>query len=85
MTPQDRATIAQFEKERNEALLSMDEDKIRTVLLKWSGRPIPQGEVFWGAIHKTITGIPSLPLDFRKKSKRWLEERNLTSLDDGDL
>lgn len=78
--------IEEFNKDRNEALLTLDEAKIRAYHDKWNpGMRLPDGEVFWGAVHKTITGIPSLPLEFRKKSKAWLDRRNLMSMDDGDL
>lgn len=80
-----KVEIAAFNKERNEALLSMDEAKIRAMVKKWNGTEMPQGEVFWGAVHKAITGAMSLPLEFRKKSKAWLDEHGLQSHDDGEL
>ena len=86
MTQQEiKAEIAAFNKERNEAFLSLDEAKIRAVVKKWNGTDMPQGEVFWGAVHKAITGCMSLPIDFRKKSKSWLTERGLQSHDDEEL
>ena len=36
-------------------------------------------------LHKTITGVVSLPRKLRRASKRWLTERGFHSLDDGDL
>jgi len=80
-----KAEIAAFNKERNEALLSLEETKIRAMVKKWNGTEMPKGEVFWGAVHKAITGASSLPIEFRKQSKQWLNERDLKSLDDGDL
>lgn len=77
--------INTYKQERNEALLSLDESKIRAMVKKWNGTEMPQGEVFWGAVHKAITGVGSLPVEFRKKSKAWLEGRGLKSLNDGDL
>lgn len=84
-TEEIKQEIAAFASERNQALLSMDEDKIRAMVKKWNGTEMPQGEVFWGAVHKAITGAGSLPIEFRRKSKAWLDERGLKSLDDGDL
>lgn len=78
--------IEQFTKERDEAFLSLDESKIRAYHRKWSGKELPSNmDVFWGAIHKAITGATGLPIDFRRKSKAYLDERGLRSLDDGDL
>ena len=79
--------INAFRRERNEALLSLDEKKIREFQRKWNGMELPADmELFWGAIHKAITGTEGdLPLEFRKKSKAWLTERGLESHDDGDL
>lgn len=78
--------IKEFCRERNEAFLSLDEQKIRSFHRKWNHRELPTNmDVFWGAIHKAITGVNSLPLEFRQASKLYLFERNLQSLDDGDL
>lgn len=81
--------INQFIQERNAALLSLDEAKIRAYMEKYSGPDYPLNkatpEVFWRAVHKAITGCPSLPWEFRMKSKAWLDERGSKSMDDGDL
>ena len=83
---QIKAEIAKFNEERNTALLSMDEQKIRAMVRKWNGIEMPQKQiVFWCAVHKAITGAQSLPLEFRKKSKAWLDTFGFKSLDDGDL
>jgi len=78
--------LEQYNMERNEALLSLDEAKIRAHLKKWDSlfHDAPS-YIFWGGVHKAITGCLSLPLEFRKKSKAWLDERGFQSLDDGDL
>jgi hypothetical protein len=36
-------------------------------------------------MHKCITAVRSLPMELRLKSRRWLEERGLEALDDGDV
>lgn len=78
--------IEQFVKERNEAIASMDENKIRAMFKKWNESDMPKDpEVFWGAVHKCITGIASLPAEFRHKSKLWLKQNGWSGLDDGDL
>lgn len=78
--------LEQFKAERNAAFLSMDEKAIRKYFKKWNGREMPtQPEVFWGSIHKAITGCLDLPIEFRRQSKAWLTARGWGSLDDGDL
>lgn len=75
-----------FVKERNEALLSMDEAKIRGFFRKWNEFELSTNNaVFWTSIHKAITGVKGLPIDFRKASKAWLDKRGFKSFDDGDL
>lgn len=78
--------IERFNAERNEALLSLDEQRIRAMVRKWNGTEMPKNmKVFWGAIHKAISGATSLPLEFRQRSKAYLDEQSLQSLDDGEL
>lgn len=78
--------IAQFNKERNAAFLTLDEQKIRAHQRKWNCKEMPDDmRLFWGSVHKAITGTQSLPLEFRMASKKYLNEHNLKSLDDGEL
>ena len=66
--------------------MSLDEERIRAMFRKWNEREMPADpEVFWGAVHKAITGALNLPIELRRKSKTWLTEHGLRSLDDGDL
>lgn len=75
----------QFLKDRDEALLSLDKDKILAYCEKY-GVKMPQDNLtFWCGIHKAITANTGLPYKFRKKSKVWLIENGFVSLDDGDL
>lgn len=90
MTTQDEKLLSEFKAERDEALLSLDEAKIRAFCAKWNPDRMTiamqtDREVFWGAIHKAITGHTGLPLEFRKKSKLYLNSKGLQSWDDGDL
>jgi len=77
--------IEQFVKERDEALLSLDEQKIRAMIKQWNGIEMPQGQLFWAVVHKAITGAVSLPIEFRKQSKAWLRQHGLKSCDGGEL
>ena len=79
--------LGQFLKDRDEALLSLDEQKIRdymdkyNIQIEWSGIP----EVFWRAVHKSRTAAKSLPMEARSLSKKWLIEHGSKPLDDGDV
>lgn len=78
--------VLEYNDELNKALLTLDEKTIRDFYRKWNGDDLaPDKSVFWSCIHKCITGRKSLPWEFRKQSKLWLEQRNLRSIDDGDL
>lgn len=77
--------IEQFQKERNEAFLAMDEVKIRALMLRHGEKMPVEPLVFWGAVHKAITAETALPLEFRKKSKAWLDAQGFKSWDDGEL
>ena len=79
-------TIEEYIQERNEALLSLDESRIRAMIKEVSDAEMPTDPiVFWGAVHKAITGIESLPIEFRNKSKVWLDANDLSSFDDGSF
>lgn len=84
--PKSEATKEEFIAERNEALLSLDEEKIRAMVLKWNGEKMPDNkQVFWAAVHKAITAASGLPIEFRRKSKEYLISIGSMSEDDGDL
>ena len=66
--------IKKFVQERDEALLSLDEKKIRAYGKKY-GVPFPKDElVFWAGIHKARTAITSFPEDEKERSRKWLIE-----------
>ena len=66
--------IKKFAQERDDALLSLDEKKIRTYGKKY-GVPLPKDEqVFWAGIHKARTAITSFPEDEKERSRKWLIE-----------
>lgn len=79
-------SIAEFVKSLDEALLSMDEEKIRAHQRKFNGREMPENkEMFWVTVHKIVTGRSGLPREFRQKSKDFLKAGGWQSYDDGDL
>lgn len=78
----------EFVKDRDEALLSLDKEKIMAYARKWGVNEllIPrQEEIFWIAIHKARTAAKSLPMEARSESKRWLQARGFHSMDDGEV
>lgn len=77
--------IDQFIKDRDEALSSLDETKIRAYLRKYGEEPPANPTVFWMGVHKAITACKNLPIELRQKSAAWLEIRGSQSMDDGDL
>jgi hypothetical protein len=86
MTEEQEAQIKEFTRARNEALLSLDEQRIRDFVKKYNGVELPQNKkLFWGGVHKCITGNTQLPIEFRRKSKAFLDGLGLRSHDDGDL
>jgi hypothetical protein len=77
--------LKKFREERKVALLSMDEKTIRKFMLEYDVA-LPEDEaVFWAAVHKTRTACKDLPMEARTLSKKWLHQRCLESLDDGDV
>ena len=74
--------MAQFINDRNRALVSLNEKRIKKYFRKW-GIPYPTDEkVFWAAIHKAIVelymnGGRFITEEHYKRSKQWLEERGM--------
>ena len=78
--------IDQCVQERNAAFLSLDEERIREYMIKWNGVDLPSNpDTFWASVHKAITAVKDLPINFRRQSKKYLTDRGMHSLDDGDL
>lgn len=79
--------IEEFIKDRDDALLSLDRDKIEAYMEKY-GVPSrasfglnPQDDIqFWAAVHKARTAITNFPSEEKKKSIDWLKARGFTSL-----
>ena len=77
--------IQRFLRDRDEALLSLDEKKIKAYLRKYGETPPSNPIVFWMGVHKAITAAKSLPIEFRRKSALWLVLRGSKPMDDGEL
>lgn len=77
--------LQEFLRDRDEALLSLDEKKLRAYMRKYGETPPSNPVVFWMGVHKAITACMSLPIEFRRASAMWLAVRGSKSMDDGDL
>ena len=67
--------IKQFVKKRDEALLSMDKDKILSFLKETGVKIIPTDErVFWAGIHKARVEVINFSEDVKNESRKWLIE-----------
>jgi hypothetical protein len=76
---------SKFVQERDAALLSLDQFTIEEYGRKYGVKMSSNPDIFWASVHKARTGAVSLPREARLESKRWLAERGMSSLDDGDL
>lgn len=76
--------MEEFLKERNEAFLSLDEEKIREYCTKYEIE-IPEDEVvFWAGVHKTIcvlydTKTADVTEEMWKDSCAWLANHGYSS------
>ena len=61
-----------FRKDRDEALLSLDEDKIRTYCQTYGAPMSSDPTVFWASVHKARLQILSIPEEAKEVSRRWL-------------
>jgi len=87
MTHEQSAEIAEFVKERDEMLMSLDVDRMLAFHEKHNpavGAPSNRN-VCLISMHKARTAAKTLPIEARRLSRDWLTERGYTSLDDGDL
>lgn len=65
--------MQEFLRDRNEALFSLDEKKIRKYCQKY-GVVMPENErVFWAGVYKSILAIPDSPSHLRRKAENWLD------------
>lgn len=72
--------MSDFVKERNEALFSLDEDKIKAYFKKYD-IPIPEDETeFWGGIYKIIYNIKDAPKELKYKACEWLIEHGMSPI-----
>lgn len=83
--PSRKNDLKRYIAERNAVLLNGTPDDLLDLIKRYRLHVPSCREVLELTFHKTVTGVASLPLDLRKKSKAWLSERGSGSLDDGEL
>ena len=71
-----------FIKERNEALLSLDKEKILAYGKKYNVKFPEDEKIFWAGVHKAICSLYLIPVNKitksqYEKSKEWLKENGL--------
>lgn len=72
--------LERSEEERNEALLSLDLNRIKVYCIKF-GLFIPENDhIFLESVHKAILQVRDASMEQKEKSRRWLRE-NGVSLD----
>lgn len=73
--------------ELHEVLLTGDLDRVEAFRRRHHPRHTPprSRHTVEAGMHKARTALRSLPLDVRLESKRWLTERGMRSLDEGEL
>lgn len=70
--------LTQYKKERNEALFSLNETKIKLFAAKWKIRMPSSFQGFWGGIYKALLLIPECPPDIQEKAKTGLKELGMS-------
>lgn len=77
---------SEYYKSLDEALLSLNVEKLKAHAKKYGIDFQPRNEEAWEvALHKAITGRRVLPREIRIASRKFLLERGFKSWDDGDL
>ena len=74
--------IAKFVAERNEALFSLDKNKIMAFAKKYNTSIAKEGvsdEVFWASVYKAIYNIATAPPELKRVAIRWLRQHGFTT------
>lgn len=77
--------LAEFKRERNAALLSLDAEAIYDFAKKWGAeivvRASQQGreKLFWTSVHKARANCTDLPAEAREQSAGWLTARGFST------
>lgn len=66
-----------YVKERNEAIFSLDREKIETFMRKHNINTPKDDMAFWAGIYKGICCIQNAPADLVVQARAWLLERGM--------
>ena len=73
-----KARIANFVKERNEVLFSLDRDRIEAYFGN-QGVELPEDDiVFWAGVYKSICNITDAPAELVQKAQDWLHAHGMS-------
>lgn len=73
-----KARIPNFAKERNEALFSLDRERIEAYMKKYNIEMPEDETVFWAGVYKGICNVQNAPEDLVEKAKKWLNEHGMS-------
>ncbi len=72
--------MKKFIEERDNAILSLDRDKIIAYSNKYKIKMPKEDLVFWCGVHKAVLGIKSATPEQKENSMKWLKEHNFHGL-----
>jgi hypothetical protein len=77
--------IKQYRAELDRVLLTGSPTKLKAFMRQHRMLLPSSYAALEAAMHTAITASQTLPLEYRKQSKAWLDARGLHSLDDGEV
>lgn len=72
--------FSKFVRERNAALISLDEEQIRAYCRKYQVNISGNGKMFWAAVHKARMGIRGFPESEKQISREWLNKNGFKTV-----
>jgi len=78
----NKELLKKFVAERNEALFSLDKNKIMAFAKKYNISIAKEGvsdEVFWASVYKAIYNITTAPPELKRVAIRWLRKHGFTT------
>lgn len=73
-----KAFVKNFLKDRNEALLSLDKEKLLRYFTKYDIAVPSNEKVFWAGVHKARLSIKNIPVKEKEVSRKWLLENGFS-------
>lgn len=78
----NKELLEKFVAERNEALFSLNRNKIMAFAKKYNNPIAKEGvsdEVFWASVYKAIYNITTAPPELKRVAIRWLRQHGFTT------